>query len=450
VGEVILHQRCPLLITVLKGERMFRYSACVALGIFCAISANALAAEPLAYPGRDWEEATPESQGVDSAKLNAAIEYLASNSGHDGVKELVVIRNGRMIHRGKSIDKQHGVWSVTKSFTSTVLGLLIDDGKCTLNTPACDYTAEMAQSYPEVTLRHFTTMTSGYRAVGDRRRGGYRHGPSRTPFLPSPSPLYAPPGSRYAYWDSAMNQFANALTRIAGEPIEDLFKRRVADPIGMDCDKWDWGDFGEVNGTVVNGGAGNANRHVRISARELARLGLLFLNRGNWNGRQLISASWIDQATKVQVPASLPWGHPKSGIDGRGVYGFNWWINGVKASGTQKWPGASARTYAAVGHNNNYVFVVPEWNVVIVRLGLDGRSKDITDETLGAFLRKVGEALKDSRGPRAQSSLPLPLRGKSVVFQRGDFRHALSPPYVCWDQTVVHGVGPTLPQLESF
>jgi hypothetical protein len=54
-------------------------------------------------------------------------------------------------------------------------------------------------------------MTSGYRAVGDEPRGDYLHGPSPTPFTPGP-PLFAPPGSRYAYWDSAMNQFAHVLT----------------------------------------------------------------------------------------------------------------------------------------------------------------------------------------------------------------------------------------------
>jgi CubicO group peptidase (beta-lactamase class C family) len=194
-----------------------------------------------------------------------------------------------------------------------------------------------------------------------------------------------------------MNQFANVLTRIAGEPIEDLFKRRVADAIGMNRAKWDWGDFGEVEGIVVNGGSGNSDKHVFISARELARFGHLFLNRGNWNGRQLLSASWVNTATKVQVPASLPWGHPESGIDGRGVYSFNWWVNGVNPDGNRKWPDAPIGAYSASGYNNNDMFVVPEWNMVIVRLGLDeGTDGAITDAVYSAFLRKVGEAITQS------------------------------------------------------
>jgi CubicO group peptidase (beta-lactamase class C family) len=353
----------------------------------------------MVFPGAEWEKAAPESQGVDSAGLKAAVAYLEKNSGGDGVKELFVVRNGRVIWEGPGADKVHGVWSCTKSFTSTVLGLLIDDGKCKLDTPARQYLPGMAATYPAVTLRHFTTMTSGYYAVGDTPRGSYKHGPSPTPFTPASTPLFTPPGSRYAYWDSAMNQFANVLTRIAREPIEDLFKRRIADPIGMRRGKWDWGDFGTIDGIAVNGGSGNHGKHVRISAREMARFGLLFLNRGKWRGKQLISVSWVDAATAVHVPADLPWGHPDSGIDGRGVYGFNWWSNGLKHDGRRKWPGATAGTYAACGYNNNDLFVVPEWKMVIVRLGLDQGDGVVSDATYGAFLKRIGQAITAASKP---------------------------------------------------
>jgi hypothetical protein len=169
---------------------------------------------------------------VDSAKLNEAAELLARTVGADGARELVVIRHGRMIWKGDNIDKRHGVWSATKSFTSTVLGLLIADGKCMLDTHVADVLPELKAHYPDVTLRHFTTMTSGYRAVGDETTGSYKHGPSNTPFVPSAKPLFTPPGSQYAYWDSAMNTLGLALTKIAGEPIERLFMSVSSSPNG--------------------------------------------------------------------------------------------------------------------------------------------------------------------------------------------------------------------------
>ena len=132
--------------------------------VTCELSGIVTAAsEAMVFPGEDWQQVKPEAQGLDSAKLAEAVSYLKNNSGSDGVKELVIIRNGYMIWKGPNIDKMHGVWSLTKSFTSTVLGLLIDDGKVTLDTPAKDHVRSMAARYPEITLRHFTTMTSGYR-----------------------------------------------------------------------------------------------------------------------------------------------------------------------------------------------------------------------------------------------------------------------------------------------
>ncbi len=346
----------------------------------------------MVFPDRQWQEATPESQGLDAARLERAVAYLKDNSGKDGVTELVIVRNGYLILNGSNTDKVHGVWSLTKSFTSTALGLLIDDGKVSLDTRVANIIPSMAKDYPTLALQHFTTMTSGYRAQGDEPRGSYLHGPSKTPFTPGP-PLFTPPGSKYAYWDSAMNQFANVLTRIAGEPLESLFERRIAKPIHMNPEQWRWGNFGKIDGIRVNGGSGNSNRHMFISARELARLGHLFLNRGNWNGTQLISAAWVDAVHQTQVPASVELGHPKSGIEGRGVYGFNWWTNGIKPDGQRKWPGAPLGTYAASGYNNNDMFVIPEWNMVIVRLGLDQRDRPITDTIYGEFIKKIGQSM---------------------------------------------------------
>ncbi|UCG47060.1 MAG: hypothetical protein JSU94_16370, partial [Phycisphaerales bacterium] len=141
-------------------------------------------------------------------------------------------------------------------------------------------------------------------------------------------------------------------------------------------------------------GSGNHNKHIRISARELARFGHLFLNRGRWEGKQLISSSWVDAATKPQVRATLELGHASS-ADGRGVYGYNWWANGTGAGGKRKWPGAPAGTYSASGYNNNDMFVVPEWKMVIVRLGLDQGERAISDSVYSSFLEKVGFAITD-------------------------------------------------------
>jgi CubicO group peptidase (beta-lactamase class C family) len=373
--------------------RKLRYCI-LASGVWSLLLSGCSRQADTVFPAEEWETVAPEAEDLDSAKLEIAVDFLKNHTGKDGVTELLVVRNGRLVWVGENIDHQHGVWSMTKSFTSTILGLLIEDGLCALDTKAASVLPEMGDLFPEVMLQHFTTMTSGYRAVGDDRPGNYRHGPSTTPFVPDTSLLFEP-GSKFAYWDSAMNQFANALTHIAGEPLEAVFKRRIADPIGMNTKAWTWGYFEGADGRRVNGGSGNSNQHIFISAREAARFGWLFLNEGNWNGNQLISREWVKTATSVHVSASMEWIPSLSPFDGRGYYGFNWWRNGIGAEGNHKWPGAPDTTYAASGYNNNDLFVIPDWNMVIVRLGLDENDYKITDDDYGEFLRLVGLSLKE-------------------------------------------------------
>lgn len=355
------------------------------------IHVGAGAAGRMAFPGKDWEKAAPEAEGLDAARLQAAVDYLKAHAGRDGVHELLVIRNGRVVWEGDNTTKRHGIWSATKSFTSTCLGLLIDDGKCTLGTRAAEFVPALGERYGAVTLRHFTTMTSGYRAQGDDTTGTYTHGPSQTPFVPG-KPLFAP-GQAFAYWDSAMNMLAFTLTRIAGEPLDELFRRRVAEPIGMNPKGWRWGATAKLDGLRINNGAGNRNM-MEINAREIARLGHLFLNKGEWDGKRIISAEWVRQASAVQAPATLPSAWPKSKIEGSGRYGFNWWSNGTNPDGRRLWPGAPVETFAASGHNNNKLFVIPPWNMVVARLGLDQGDVKISNETLGEFIRLLGEAIE--------------------------------------------------------
>jgi len=362
----------------------------VLLSLVCAVALamSATGAQPAAFPAARWEQASPESQGVDPAALESAMDCLGEHVGRDGAKRAAVVRNGRLIWAGPEADQVQGVWSVTKVFTSTALGLLADDGTCTLDTRAAEVVPALAGAYPAVTLRHFATMTSGYRAEGDEPQGDYAHGPSRTPLVPSASPLFVPPGSHYAYWDSAMNQFGHVLSRLAGEPLKDLIRRRIAGPIGMGGR--DWGDPRRAGAVAT--GSGNYHGHVMICALDLARLGHLFLHRGAWEGRQLISEAWVDAATRVQVqvPADLPLAGPATWLDGRGVYGYNWWVNGRGADGRRRWPAAPEGTFAASGFNNNKCFVIPEWSMVVARLGLDGRADSAA---WNAFFKKLSAAL---------------------------------------------------------
>ncbi len=340
-------------------------------------------AQPMIFPATSWQTGTPESQNVNSLRLESALEFLRRElANSDGIDELVIIRNGRMIWEGPESDRVHVVYSMTKSFATTALGLLVDDGVVSLDTLAMEYVPDLAAEYPDVNLRHLATHTSGYRAEEEDYplQAGY--------FLPEDpltpgSPLYAP-GSRYLYSPTAMEQMMNVLTRAAGERMQDFFQQRIGGPIGLDPLAWDWYDYPTADGLVAEAGSWG----ISMSARDAARLGHLFLNRGVWNGEQLVSSEWVEAATSVQVPASLV-EHPNSySLPLGGVYGYGWWVNGTDADGERLFPEAPPLTFAALGARQNNTFVIPEWNMVITREGTRISAAD-----WGSFLGQVESAL---------------------------------------------------------
>ena len=87
------------------------------------------------FPGMRWEERTPESQGVDPSIPRQATDYLHANSGGVGTAEVVIVRNGYVIWKGSDVENYHFICSCTKTFTTTVLGLLIEDGLIYSNCP---------------------------------------------------------------------------------------------------------------------------------------------------------------------------------------------------------------------------------------------------------------------------------------------------------------------------
>jgi CubicO group peptidase (beta-lactamase class C family) len=174
------------------------------------------------------------------------------------------------------------------------------------------------------------------------------------------------------------------LTRIAGRNLNDYLAERVYEPIGMG--RVEWGPEGELDGVPIVNGCTN----VQVNARQLARFGHLFLNRGRWNGVQLIPAEWVDAATSVQVPESVPVADTdRRNVEGPGAYGYNWWVNG----GARRMPAAPPRTFYASGLNHNVLFVVPEWNLVVVRMGVDGNPAFGKHNVYNGFIEKLGEAM---------------------------------------------------------
>jgi CubicO group peptidase (beta-lactamase class C family) len=350
------------------------------------------------FPGTDWEEVSPEAEGVDSAKLKDAVAHLDAEAGPDGARELVIVRHGRLIWAGPRADAYHTIFSCTKTFTSTVLGLLVEDGKCALDDLAVKHLPELDDQHPaygQIKLRHLAAMCGGYRGEVRDKRADQPWGDVMAYF--NPRAPYFEAGTAVQYNDHDVFVLGKILTLLVREPLQNVFQRRIAGPIGMT--KWEWGVSGTVEGIALNNPPGNPGGSgaggIKITPRELARFGLLMLNRGHWNGRPLLAAAFVDAATSNQVPVSLGYRNR----DFRGRYGYYWWVNGIMADGKRPWPSAPPKTYMAHGNGGNFCCVVPEWNLVLVRMG----SPSINDRLWDAFFARLAAAI--SQGTDARNTV---------------------------------------------
>lgn len=341
----------------------------------------------MVFPRDKWEERSPEALGIDSKKLQEALEYLASESGEDGLEEVFIARKGYMIYQGDSIYKKHNIYSSSKSFTSSVLGILTDQGVLSEDTYAKEIDTAMAELYPEVQLKHFSSMTSGYSGKGSTRWNEVSEDWSWTPYVID-TPLFAP-GTEYAYWDEAQMMFGRLLTMHTGKTLKSIFDENIGKAIGIG--EYQWNPEQEVNGVEINNGCTN----VRINAEQLARFGHFYLNEGNWDGAQLLSKGWVAKATQNQVFTDKVADTDRNNVDGRGCYGYNWWVNGMMPTGKYHMPDAPKSLYYASGLHNNMCFVIPEWDMVFVRRGEDGNPAKGKPFVYNEFFKRMALALEN-------------------------------------------------------
>lgn len=315
------------------------------------------------YPGKEWETCRPEEEGIKSGVLESALAVLGEACGANGIRTTVVTRRGRLVWTGVEARLPYNVRSCTKVLTSTVYGLLIEDGLCQSDTKAAAIRSELIGDYDEIELRHFANMTSGYNAVGGVYGIDLISDGSPAPWLPNP-PVFLPPGSQFHYHDDAMRMFGHVLQTLTGTTLDEIFRDRIAERIGIR--QYFWPEY------LANGAGSDPASSFTVSAEDLTRIGLLYLSGGFWDGVRLIDPAFVADATRSQTS-----GIPKyTGPVYRGVYtsenyGYGWWIQ-ESSEGEFSIPNLPAGSFFASGYNRNRMYVIPEWDVVITRTGEDG------------------------------------------------------------------------------
>lgn len=343
-------------------------------------SPTGVRAENVPWPDGDLVADKPLSREIDAAALQSASDWAfqRESSEQDTLGLLVLHRGEIVLERyadGIDMNTRTRTWSTAKSIAVTLIGMLVDQGRMSLDAPLeLDWLPAVAEgeSDPrdEITLRHVLNMSSGlypvdsfgmeyatgsglsYWAGASSAKGAMRRGMIREP------------GKFWDYenYDNLLAVYA--MKSVLGEEYSGFPKRALLDRIGMRNTLVSTDRFGDFI----------FSSQVYTNARDLARFGLLYLNNGVWDGERLISEEWID-FVRTPAPATSKTGN---------FYGGQWWLVPDDRNDVPK------DAYATAGNRGQYVIVVPSHDVVIVRRGLDYGEQgfdrwDLTREVLKAI-----------------------------------------------------------------
>ncbi|NLW79103.1 MAG: serine hydrolase [Ruminococcaceae bacterium] len=331
----------------------------------------------------EFPRATPAEMGVDPAAIQRFAERFEQMNGH----AFMVLRHGHCIAEGAvkpyKLENPHPVFSVTKSFTGMAVGFALQEGLLALDEPVAEAFPELLPAAPcenmrKMQLRHLLTMTTGH-ASGDTAT----FDPSQN-WLQNFMQSYIthPPGTVYTYNNGASNVLAALVQKRSGQKMAAYLKPRLLDPLGIDASDWM-----EMPGGITTGAYG-----LNLRAGHLARFGQFLLQKGNWQGTQLLDASWIEAATSRQVPSdygATPAPQYEAG------YGYQFW---------RCTDGASYRAAGLLGQNCT---VLPRQDTVVVTLAghcFDYLMPDMLFETL------VPGLLPDALPPHAAAQQQLEAR----------------------------------------
>ena len=293
------------------------------------------------WPTKAWRTSTPEEQGMDSQKL--AQMLAAVRQQHLSLHSLLIIRNGYLVSEtyfgSYDRDTRHDLYSCTKSFVSTLIGIAIDkslidrtDRRVVDFFPGRTF-ANLDAQKQDMTLDDLLTMRSGLDwQEGDPIYGAMYRSRDWVKFVLD-QPMAQPPGSRFNYCSGCSHVLSAILQERTGMNTRDFADQYLFKPLGISSVEWE----ADAAGISVGGWG------LRLTPRDMAKLGYLYLRDGQWDGKQIVSARWVQNATTRHTPT-----------DGDQGYGYQWWT----------YP--SLAGYAALGRFGQTIFVIPASDLVIV------------------------------------------------------------------------------------
>ncbi len=351
----------------------------------CAACATPTPGAPLPtyWPTDGWRTSTPEQQGMDSETLARMMEQIARQDYKiDGV---VVVRNGYVVAEAYVFpferDDLHIVYSCTKSVVSALVGIATDQGFIeSVDQPVLDFfperdVANLDANKRAMTLEDVLTMSNGlncrdsylYGWAGLRQM---RNSGDWTQFVLD-LPMREEPGTRFEYCNGGSQLLSAIVQETTGMRASDFARAHLFAPLGITAFEW------PSNPQGVSIGYSD----LRLTPRDMAKFGYLYLNEGAWDGEQVIPSAWVEASTSRHIRAGTL-------SDG---YGYQWWVD-------------AAGYHMALGYRGQYIVVVPDKDLVVVFVSTLPDKDFFVPESL----------LKQYALPAVKSSEPLPPNQKGV------------------------------------
>ena len=338
-------------------------------------------------PEGDWKVSTPEEQGLDPmllAKLYCEAAELETLYG------LLVIKNGYLVaekyFNEGSIDQLSGRQSSTKSFTSALVGIALDQGCLqSVDQKMMDFFPEFAQEIQDsrkeqITIRHLLQMRGGY--PDEEMTSNYfeiMFFQDNWHFVPHlvDFPLTSDPGTEFNYSNLTSHLLGVIVTRACGADLESFAQEHLFSPMNAKVGGWQVDDDG------YNWGFGE----IYLTARDMAKFGQMYLDGGVYDGQQIITNEWVEASLqRYSEKIVRGWLTPRYGSFRDRGYGYQWWSSRV---------GKHTFNYAS-GHGGNYIILLHDLDMVVVTTA--DPLHDMWDEDPwkyeGAINRLVGRFIK--------------------------------------------------------
>jgi CubicO group peptidase (beta-lactamase class C family) len=359
---------------------------------------------PEYWPTQAWRTSTPEQQGLDSEKLAEMLELIRQHNVD--IHSLLIIRNGFIVLDANFYPFQegqlHDLASVTKSVTSTLIGIAIGQHKITgVSQPILSLFPQRQIANPDerkarATIKDLLTMTSGLDCrfrPNEITLSEMMQSKDWVQFMLN-LPMVAQPGSKYEYCSGGMHLLSGIISEATGVSAFEFAQRELFQPLGIRDVAWP----ADPNGVTYGWG----DLHLR--SRDAARIGYLWLNHGRWKERQIVPAEYLQDATQVHSRAS--WGDE---------YGYGMWVYPTRD------------VFEGNGRGGQRLSVVPSKNLVVVMTGGGFEPGDI-GKLIGAALksdqpipenraghtRLEAAVIAVSKPPAPKSIAPLPEMAKTV------------------------------------